>query len=151
MGIIDTGKELAKLAQQLGSVEIQQKVIDLQSDILTLQEDLQRLRKENEDLKDLKKIDNELELRDNAFWRPSAPETRQGPFCTRCWSKDKVLMALLVSETGHQRCSECNGEFPTEGSQQVFKEQIARMNAESQAKRDKLGIRHNKRSTDQYY
>ena len=116
MGVIETGKEIAKLAQQLGSIEIQQKVIDLHGEILQLQEDLQQLRKENTSLKDIAKIDKELILEDNAYLRPSAAKTRQGPFCKRCWDVDRKLVSHDVRDDGFLQCPGCNQIFDTKKS-----------------------------------
>lgn len=118
MGILDTGKDLAKLAQQLGNIEIQHKVIDLQGEVLAMQEELQGLRTENAALKDQKQTDGELELRENAYWRPSAADTRQGPFCKTCWDTQERLVSLNIREDQHQFCPSCEGQFPTTESRQ---------------------------------
>ncbi|MBN2132506.1 MAG: hypothetical protein JW741_23595 [Sedimentisphaerales bacterium] len=132
MSIIETGKEIAKLAQQLGSIEIQQKVIELQNEVLAMQGELQQLRSENTELKDRSRIDDELELRENAYWRPSAPVTRQGPFCKTCWDTQKLMVSLNVREDGHQDCPSCKGQFPTSESRRVQQHQQQQARAEQE-------------------
>lgn len=132
MGIIETGKEIAKLAQQLGSIEIQQKVIELQSAVLEMQDELQRLRAENAELKDRRRIDEELELRENAYWRPTAPTTRQGPFCKTCWDTKTQLVSLNIREDGHQTCPACKGQFPTTASRQAQEQRHRTLSAENE-------------------
>ncbi|MFC1461489.1 hypothetical protein ACFLQR_03100 [Verrucomicrobiota bacterium] len=122
MGVIEKGKKLFKLAQQIGSIEIQQNVIELQSDILELQEEVQSLRKENEELNDNKKIDDELILQDNAYWRTTGEQTRKGPFCTRCWDTDKKLVNLTAIGRQHPICPTCEKIFPTEQSSNATRE-----------------------------
>ena len=116
MGVIDTGKELAKLAQQLGNIEVQQKVIDLQGEILEMQEQMQQLRQERDELRSTQQIDAQLVLRNNAYWRESAPESRRGPFCTKCWSTEQRLIPMVVDEGGGQYCPGCKGYFPGSSS-----------------------------------
>lgn len=113
MGIIQTGKELAKLAQQVGSIEIQQKVIEVQGQVLAIQEEVQQLRDENTELKNVEKIDHELRLHKNAYYRDSAPETRRGPFCKRCWDVNQKLVNLDAQAIGSHFCMECKNSFST--------------------------------------
>ena len=115
MGVIEIGRDLANLARQLGSVNIQQG-IELQAEVLTMQEKLQSLRAENTALKDLCQIDGELELRENAYWRPTAAKTRQGPFCRSCWDTRQLLVVLNIHEDGHQSCPSCSRQYPTSES-----------------------------------
>lgn len=114
MGAIETGKEIIKLAQQLGSMEIQQKVIELQSQVLELQETVQTLRKENDELKSVEQIDDELVLDDNAYWHKTAPESRQGPFCMTCWDANRKKVRLVVRRDGLMTCKNCSSTFHTQ-------------------------------------
>ena len=113
MGIIQTGKELAKLAQQFGNIEIKQKVIEVQEQVLAIQDEVQKLRQENEELKNVAKIDSELRLHENAYYRDGAPDTRRGPFCKRCWDVDSKLVNLDDQATGSYFCMECKNSFST--------------------------------------
>ena len=110
---IDKAKDLAKLAQKLDNIEIIQQVLDVQSELLKVHEELQALRKENEELKNIEKIDAQLVLRDNAYWQDSAPETRRGPFCMRCWDAERKKVTLVVRNDGLQRCKNCDKTFNT--------------------------------------
>lgn len=138
MGVIETGKEIAKLAQQLGSIEIQQKVIDLQAGIIEMQEQMQKLRQERDALKSMQQIDDELVLRENAYWRDAAPESRRGPFCTNCYDADRKLIRLKIREDGEQRCPQCNQIFPTTESNASAKRRAAENKASAQRRRDML-------------
>lgn len=112
----DKGKELLKLAQKLDNIELIQKIIDLQSDQLHVQEELQALRKENEELKNIEKIDQELVRRESVYWRNSAPETRRGPFCMTCWDAKRKLVTLTGSDREGYTCRHCEEYFSTETS-----------------------------------
>lgn len=147
-------QKLLKIAQQSDNVQIMGLACDLQTELTHVREENEQLRKEIDGLKNWKQIDDELELRDNAYWRPSAPnETRRGPFCIRCWSHERVLQPLLVSEMGHQSCPapDCGGQFPTEASRQAHRAQKARMDAAAQAKRDKLNFQRKKNYPPERY
>jgi len=116
MGIIDTGKDILKLAQQVGSIEIQQKIIELQGQVLAIQEEVQQLRQENAELKDVEKVDSELRLHENAYYRDGVPETRRGPFCKRCWDVNRKLVNLEPQRNGSHFCIECKSNFSTSQS-----------------------------------
>ena len=152
MNPLDTAKTLFKLAQQIDNIEITQHVINLQQDIMQMQESMGSLQKENEELKNLKAINEELELKENAYWRPSAPETRQGPFCIQCWSQYEILQPLVVSDIGHQTCPnpDCDGDFPTTESRRIQKERNARALAHAEAKRAQLRGRRSNRPIDPF-
>lgn len=115
MGMIETAKDITKLAQQLGSIEIQEKVIELQSQMLDLQKEVQTLRVENRALKDTEKIDQELTLEENAYWQRSAPATRQGAFCTRCWDAERKLIRMKDHGSA-RKCPKCGNFFETSTS-----------------------------------
>lgn len=112
---IDKAKELAKLAQKLDNIEIIQRVLDVQGELLKVQEEVQSLRRENEDLKNSEKIDGELVLRENAYWRDSAPESRRGPFCARCWPVEHKLVPVVVRSDGFKKCPNCEATFKLNG------------------------------------
>jgi len=117
MGIIETGKEIGKLAQQLGNMPIQQKVIDLQGELLNVQEELQRLRQENAELKNVEKINAELRKDENCYRRPGARHV--GPFCIRCWDVDRKLVNLDVTSCLHPVCPACDKAFSSAESRQA--------------------------------
>lgn len=146
--IRNIASKILKVAQQSDNTPLISLVTDLQAQLEHARNESEELRKENKDLKEWKKIDAELELRDNAYWRPSALETRQGPFCTRCWPKDKVLIPLLVRETGHQTCPQCKGEFPTAASQKAHHQMVAQT---KRAEQERLRIQRSRsRSPDDF-
>ena len=129
MGVIETGKDLLTLAQQLGNIEITQKVIELQGQALNVQAELQRLQQENADLKNVEKIDAELHKGDNYYRRPGA--RHEGPFCMRCWDVDRKLVHLDVTSYVHPVCPGCDKSFPTAQSRQAERVSQEQVNAES--------------------
>ena len=112
---IDKAKDLAKLAQKMDNIEIIQRVLDVQGELLKVQEEVQALRRENEDLKNTEKIDGELDLHENAYWRNSAPRSRRGPFCARCWSVDRKLVPVTVRDDGFITCPNCEANMRPNG------------------------------------
>ena len=140
MGMIETtiakAKELFDLAKKADNIEIQQRVLDLQSDMLELQNEHQAVMRENEALKAARQLDSELIIRENAYWRDDAPETRQGPFCTKCYDVDGKLIRLKIREDHAQRCPSCGGFFDTTLSNAAASRAAAEHEAHAKRQRD---------------
>lgn len=47
----------------------------------------------------------------NAAWKKKPDSVLEGPYCTRCWVKDKSLMPLTKANDAYYRCPECKESF----------------------------------------
>jgi regulator of replication initiation timing len=117
MGVIETATELAKLAQQIGNIEVYEKVIALQSQVMELisanmglREELQPLKNELRRLTDRTEIAKTLKPEDNNYYT-YVDGKRDGPFCTVCWDVDNRLVRMYsfnVPGSGTRyRCDYC--------------------------------------------
>ena len=100
--VIDDAKELAKLAQEYGKVELYEKAVSQMGQIVLLQEENTRLKSDLAEAKELLKIKGALAFHENLYWRKVA-EKWVGPHCSGCWDGDKVLV----------RTHNIGGHFPT--------------------------------------
>lgn len=102
MGMIENVKAAAKLAQQIGSIDLYQKILDLQAEALELVEQNATLKAELRELRETIVTDQSLTFEDNFYWRKAPEGPKDGPFCSACWDREKVLVRL-------QRVSNCYG------------------------------------------
>lgn len=111
MGIIDEAKSLAKTIQQMDNIELYKKILDIQAEAMDLIEENKNLKQVNEKLRDELKIKEKLEFENNLYWLKENDNERIGPFCTRCWDKEHILMRLHKKDDGWGRiyvvCPEC--------------------------------------------
>jgi len=113
MSTLSDVKELAKLIQDLGKIELYKKVVDLQSDIVELTEERNRLREENRVLKEKKDIRERLRFDTNLYWLKES-DKEIGPFCQQCMDSGGKLVRLI--DYGHREyleCSVCKKRFKT--------------------------------------
>lgn len=99
LDVVDSAKNLAKLVQELGKVELYQKVVELQGDIVRLSGENLGLRGEVKELKGKLKIKSALHFQDNRYWVQEG-ERREGPFCTPCQDDKQKLVRLHRTADG---------------------------------------------------
>jgi len=110
MGIVDTVKELAILAQKVQNIELYQRLISFQSDVFALQE-------ENRDLKDkVRQLSEKLDLQAKVVWEKpfywlKESETKDGPFCQKCYDSDRKLIRLKDEDNDLWCCLNCKSWF----------------------------------------
>jgi len=110
MGIIDKVKELAVLAQKVQNIELYEKLVSFQSDIFALQ-------KENSELKDkVRQLAEKLYLQAKVIWEKpfywlKENETKDGPFCQKCYDSDRKLIRLQGRDNDIWDCFNCKSCF----------------------------------------
>jgi len=114
MGIIDSGKELLKLAEAYRNTEIYQKVVDLQGQIVELSGDKvamhERLLKANERIRTLEDeaaFTKTLTLRDEMYWAGGDPL----PYCMKCLEGSKKRLHLTRGTISGYYCVTCRDSF----------------------------------------
>jgi hypothetical protein len=116
MGLIETAKDAAKLVQQIGNIELYEKLVAIQQDAMSildenwkLKEQVGFLKQELEKQQRFLTIDADLEyVEDGGFYiRNSDKEAgRNIPYCPLCWRVDKALVPLNpMSGRGSYQCS----------------------------------------------
>lgn len=98
MEILDTIKSVAGLAKKIGDIELYSQIIDLQTEVFSLIEENHKLRMELNAVDDVKEIERNLEVKENAYYLRKG-ETLDGPFCTACWDKNNKLIRYHLVET----------------------------------------------------
>lgn len=100
-------KELLKDAKNLatGANDLQLKsvLLDIQDQVYGLQEENRNLRIENEDLKNIKLLDSDLEFKNGYYTRKF--DNRN--FCSKCWDLNNKLISTNETNIG-QYCPVCN-------------------------------------------
>lgn len=83
---------------------------DLRSAILDLKEELLKLREENTNIKEQLSVreNYNMQFLDNAYFNVKSDETKDGPFCSRCWDSDKKAIRLLKKQGANlYECPNC--------------------------------------------
>ncbi|MCK5476227.1 MAG: hypothetical protein KAI71_06640 [Candidatus Pacebacteria bacterium] len=114
-------KDLYSVFKEAGKIDEYQKILDLIDDSFKNREKIDELKKEvkkleieNEKLLEKKVLINDLEFKDNAFWKKSDDD---GPFCTRCFDKNRELIRLLLDQGCYSECPECKNSFNLRGKE----------------------------------
>ena len=109
MSVIDTVKDVAVLIQKLDNIDIVKRVLELQQQVFDLFEENRTLKDDNRALKDRLTTREQLMFKGNAYWKGD-----DGPFCSRCYDAENLLMRLQLGFLSGARCPKCGnfGEEP---------------------------------------
>ena len=96
MSIIDNIKGVAEVVQKAGNFELYQKMLDVYKDALSLSDENKTLKLKIEELESKFKIKEEVYCERNALWIKKLDKGgSDGPFCTRCWDVERILVRLV--------------------------------------------------------
>ncbi len=93
MSIFDVLKSTVKVLQEAGKIELVQQLLDVQQQLLDMQKKIADLESENKELKEKLRIKDDLIYENNAYWINKEGK-KDGPFCSRCWDKDMLLIRM---------------------------------------------------------
>lgn len=115
MGIYEAVKDGVKLVQQSDNVELMKVLMNIQTQAYDLLNENQRLKEEILELKNMNKKAENIYLKGDAYFLKSENGKDDGPFCTRCWDKDKLLIRCRVYTEAYTEalkccCPECNSD-----------------------------------------
>jgi len=114
MGIFDDLKNAAKILQEAGKIEQYKKILEAQKELLDMQKKIDDLEEENRELKKKLKIKESVAYRNNAYWVKKSEKEEDGPFCSRCYDKDKDLIRMQpCGNPEWGECPECNNRVQT--------------------------------------
>ncbi|MGB9722148.1 MAG: hypothetical protein ACPL28_11810 [bacterium] len=111
MSIFDELKSIGKIFQEAGKIDLYEKILSIQQQLMEMNNRITSLENENRDLKEKFKIKETLFYENNAYWQNKEDGTKDGPFCTRCWDKNKDLIRLDVSDANCGICPECKWAY----------------------------------------
>lgn len=104
MGMYEAAKDAAKILKEAGKIEEYQKILELLEKLLEMQKRIADLEKENQNLNEKFEIKKKLEYKNNSYWNGE-----DGPYCSRCWEKNKELLRMHSTYIGSNaaKCPEC--------------------------------------------
>ena len=104
-------KTIYSVFQKAGKIDEYKQIVEALEKNLELQKDNQGLKDENKTLKDKLKIKGSINPRDNAYWVKKEDGSEDGPFCLRCYDKNKDLMRLPQGQYNFRTCPECKNVY----------------------------------------
>jgi len=107
MSIFDVLKSAAKVLKDANKIEQYEQILDVQEQLLDMQKKISDLEVEIKELKEKLRIKENLIYENNAYWINKEGK-KDGPFCSRCWDKDKVLIRMhTCSNPAARICPVC--------------------------------------------
>lgn len=114
MNILDNIKTVVKTVQKIDNLELYQKILNLQGEIQKLFQENIKLKKENDSLQDKLKIKGSIKLNKGMYWIQKSDDKDDGPFCTKCWDVDKLLVRLVKPGRMGFTCPNCKTFYDTD-------------------------------------
>lgn len=99
--ITKIGEETNNLALQKAILELDKKNYKLEKEILELKKELDKRENYN------------MQYEDNCYWNVNEDGTKEGPYCSVCWDKNKIAIRLTQNPNfkHYFNCGSCNNEF----------------------------------------
>ena len=95
MDIVENAKSIYELIKKLNQQDLLEKMADLRDQILSLREENQQLKE-----KLLEKENKNIIFEKGAYFEAKEDGTKDGPFCSVCWDKDKQKIRLKKVNVG---------------------------------------------------
>ncbi len=89
MDILENAKDIYNLIKKLNQQDLLEKMADLRDQILELREENQKLKE-----KLLEKNKNNLIFENGAYFEIKEDGSKEGPFCSVCWERERKLIHL---------------------------------------------------------
>lgn len=89
----DNLKSIANILKEAGKIDQYQQILDAQAKMLEMQSKIAELENKNKDLQEKLKIKENLIYENNCYWSNNNGK-KDGPFCSRCWDKDKITVRM---------------------------------------------------------
>jgi len=111
MGLYDNVKDVASIIQKSDNVELYKKILDIQKESMDLSEENRKLKEKIRELEELIETKEALIYKDECYYMKSENEELDGPYCSRCWDKDKKLIRMHIDNSRlgkvDNKCPEC--------------------------------------------
>ena len=105
MGWYEALKDALTVADRLRDAELKQRLADVQMECAKLAEGNARLRQELTEVREHAQARQEMQYRDNVYWRQAGQGKREGPFCPKCLDGDGK--AARMSDRADDQCWRC--------------------------------------------
>ena|SRR3989344_1083515 len=104
----DNLKSVAKVLQESGKIEQYKQILDVQEKLLKMQAKIADLETKNKKLEEKLAISVSLTYEKNCYWSLN-DDKKEGPFCSRCWDKEKSLIRMHPQENkAYSKCPACD-------------------------------------------
>ncbi len=106
--LMETGKKALDIANELKNVELKESILDLREQLLLLREENTSLKQQ---LSEKQQYDMVFEK--NSYWNIKEDGTKEGPYCSACWDKNKLAIRLTNSPANRDfyTCGNCKNEY----------------------------------------
>lgn len=113
MTLFDDLKSVGRVLQEAGKIEQYNQILEAQKQLLEMQKKIAELEAEKTELREKLKIKQSLVYKNDAYWMQCGDGTEKGPFCPRCWDKNKDLLNMQPSyeSSSYSICPECKNSF----------------------------------------
>ena len=105
-------KDIVDLLKQGKTTEAQEQILDLREAAMELQEENAELGEEVRRLKEELRLKGKLVFEKGVYYLV-ADDTREGPYCQRCYDKETKLVRLQ-DDGDHWFCYGCSHGYPKE-------------------------------------
>jgi hypothetical protein len=104
MGLMETAKEIASIAQKIDNIDLVKRIMELQEQVFAQVDENRNLKEEVRALKARLETRDQMVFRRNSYWRGD-----DGPFCPRCFDAEALPVRMLVAYEGTAPCCpKCN-------------------------------------------
>ncbi len=100
---MDIIKKLLDFAERVKDIDTKSALLDLKEEILSLRDENLELRE-----KLSQKEDFNMVFDDNMYWNLKSDGTKDGPYCAKCWDRDKKAIRLEnMGQVNAYYCAVC--------------------------------------------
>jgi hypothetical protein len=110
MALLPDYKDIIDLLKKGSTIEAQEKIMELREGALALQEENMKLKTTIEGLEAKLKEKKEVVWEQPFYWINKG-DSKDGPFCQKCYDSEAKLIRLQNMEKGAWRCVACNNNF----------------------------------------
>jgi len=115
MSIIDNLGKVIKVLQKAGQIDVINTLIEAQQYILELQSQFFSIQKQNEELKNIKELENDVVKHKEGYITLKSEESQGLQYCGICWAKYRQLIPLIGKSKSFgvffPTCQICKAEF----------------------------------------
>jgi hypothetical protein len=114
VGIIENIKEAVSLIQKTDNIDLTRGLLNVQAEALDLLEQNGKPRQRVSELEDQITKKGEVKLDGSFYYRHREDGSLDGPYCTRCWDVQNLLVTVHLTRGENPRmrvnkCPECKG------------------------------------------
>jgi len=110
-------QKVATVLHEAGKIEQYNQILKAQGELLSLQNKVALLEGENSELREKLKFSESLNYKPHAYWT----DKEDGPFCSRCWDKDRIGIRMHLTSGSWGECPECKVQADVYESLREFK------------------------------